>query len=268
MQSIATLRGLWRGIPAPSFVAASAAQLAIDAATSSPRKASIASLVRWALTFENLNSGPNPCPKNFFHTSAWGPVAAVHQSRPRQIPWCTVALSVSALAGGTRCSRVWFCAHNSQRRIFAWTGSSTGERPSDQTLGEPTSANMSVLHPVAPPLRYLRCKGRPLPPAPWCRRPPAAPPFPGEGWLDNPTCGGVAHQTPRVPPCIFRHMLRDATCTAFGTAQQASAVVRPPVGRRHRACVCRPLLTDASAIALPKTCVSEAAKAAIRSISG
>ena len=69
------------------------------------------------------------------HTSAWSLTAAVHHL-PASADSCTLALSVSALTGGTKCSRVQYRAHNLQRRIFAWTGSVTSDRPCTQTLGE------------------------------------------------------------------------------------------------------------------------------------
>ena len=58
-----------------------------------------------------------------------------------------------ALTNETKRSSVWYSTRNS-----------TGERPRNQTLGEPSFPLATVLHPVAPPLRYLPSKD-PLPPA-------------------------------------------------------------------------------------------------------
>ena len=68
----------------------------------------------------------------------------------------TVALSVTALTCGTKCSNIWYLASEDLR--LDWHGSSTGDRTCNQTFGEPSSAHATVLHPVAHPLRYSPCR--------------------------------------------------------------------------------------------------------------
>ena len=56
-------------------------------------------------------------------------LAAVHHTWPRQIHLCTLAMYVSALIGGTKCSMVW---------------SGLAAPPASQTSGDPSSARATV----------------------------------------------------------------------------------------------------------------------------